>query len=83
MTPIDITKNVVSFVVGAGTYSIAKTIIKNQVEPETPVQKIAVNSSSLVIATMASEATTSWTDQKIDDLVQWWNDNVTVTPPKQ
>jgi len=80
MTPIDITKNVVSFIVGAGTYGIAKTAIKNQVEPETAYQKVTVNASSLVIATMASEATTNWTDQKIDEFVVWWKKNVTVTP---
>lgn len=77
MTPVELTKNVANFIVGAGTYTIARTVIKHHVEPETVTQKVTVNASSLVIASMAAEATTTWTDDKIDRFAAWWNENVT------
>lgn len=80
MTPIDIAKNVVNFVVGAGTYRISKSIIDHNTDPETTYQKVSNNAASLVIATMAADATTSWTDQKIDEFVLWWKENVKITP---
>lgn len=79
MTPIDIAKNVVNFVVGAGTYRISKSIIDHNTDPETTYQKVTNNTASLVIATMAADATTSWTDAKIDEFVLWWKENVTIT----
>ena len=80
MTPIDITKNVVNFIVGAGTYRISKSIIDHNTDPETTYQKVSNNAAAVVIGTMAADATTSWTDKKIDEFVVWWKDNVKITP---
>jgi len=60
---IGIAKTVASVLVGAGTYRISKAIIDNNVEPDTTFQKVSNNASSVVIGTMAANATTSWTDQ--------------------
>lgn len=79
MTKTFIAKKIVTSIVGFGTSTIAQTIIKNNVPTETTFQVISVNSASAVIGLMASDATSSWTDAKIDEAVNWWKTNVTKT----
>lgn len=76
MTKTDIAKRIVGFVVGAGTTKIVGSIIQNNTEFEKKKDRIAVASASLVIGTMAADATKSYTDTKIDEIVNWWEKNV-------
>lgn len=81
MNRIKLVKNVTSFVVGLGTTKIVNSIIQNNVNPKTVVDQVTVVSAALVIGSMAADATKSYTDTKIDELVTWWNENITNKKP--
>jgi hypothetical protein len=66
---IDITKKVVGIVVGAGASKIVHAIIQNNISPEKIVDKITIVSASVVIGSMAREATKEFTDRQIDNAV--------------
>lgn len=57
-------------VVGAGTTTISNSIIKNNVNPANVIEQISVGVASVVVGSMASEATKSHTDAKIDALAE-------------
>jgi len=76
MTKTDIAKRVVGFVVGAGTTKIVGSIIQKNTEFEKKTDRIAAASASLVIGAMAADASTKYTDTKIDEIVNWWEKNV-------
>lgn len=66
---IGITKKVVGIVVGAGVSKIAHAIIQNNISPEKVIDKITVVSASVVLGSMAREATKEYTDRQIDNAV--------------
>ena len=65
-------KLVTRIVVGAGTTTISNSIIRNNVSPDNIFQTVSVAVASVVIGSMASEATKSHTDAKIDEVVEAW-----------
>lgn len=69
MNKLDLFKNIVSTVVGIGTTKIVSTIIRNNVEPETPVEHVTVYAGSVVIGAMVADASKNYTDTKIDEAV--------------
>lgn len=73
MTKLEGFKLVARIVVGAGTTTVSNSIIRNNVEPSNVIEQISTAVASVVIGSMASEATKSHTDAKIDDLVAAWN----------
>jgi hypothetical protein len=76
-TKIDIVKTVVGVVAGFGASRIAKMIIeKNTDEEERLHNRAAVFSAEVVIGMAASDATRRYTDAKIDEAVDWWNENI-------
>lgn len=82
MNKIDLTKTIVSTVVGAGSSKIVHTIIRNNVDPQTAVDSVTVAAGSLVLGSMVADATKKYTDDKIDALVSWWKTNITEKPSK-
>jgi hypothetical protein len=72
-----IAKFIVSSIVGLGTSTITNAIIVNNVQPATNFQKVSVTAASAAIGMMASDATSSYTNAKIDELVNWWDQNIT------
>lgn len=66
-------KLVARIVVGAGTTTVTNSIIRNNVDPKNLAEQISTAVASVVIGSMASEATKSHTDAKIDYLVETWN----------
>lgn len=66
---IDITKKVVGIVVGAGASKIVHAVIANNIAPDKIIDKITVVSASIVIGSMAREATKEYTDRQIDNVV--------------
>lgn len=74
MKKLDIAKNVVTFIVGAGTSQIAHGIIQNNVTPEKTTDKVAVKVASVVIGSMAADATSEYTGAKIDKMAYWYNE---------
>lgn len=70
MTKREIVKLVARIVVGAGTTTVTGSIIKNNVAPQNLLQQISVGAASVVIGSMASEATKAHTDAKIDEIAE-------------
>ena len=79
MNKTDIAKNIVNLVVGLGTVKIVTGIIQHNTEKKTVTDKVAINSAGVVAGLMASDATQSYTDNKIDEFIAWWNENVEIT----
>ncbi len=74
---IEIAKRAASFVVGMGTAKIVNDIIENNTaDRESKTDKVAIKAGSVVIGSMAADATSSYTDRKIDEAVSWWNENI-------
>lgn len=71
MNTVQIAKAATKFIVGAGTSKIVHTIIKNNVDPQNTYDTVTVFAGSLVIGSMAANATQEYTDAKIDKFVAW------------
>lgn len=70
MKKIEIAKKLVSFVVGAGVTKIVHDIISNNVEIEKTHQAVSVPIASVVIGMAAADATSKYTDAKIDEIAE-------------
>jgi len=79
----EITKKLVSAVVGFGTAKVVKEIIKNNTNPDTVTDKAAVAVAGYVLGAIAADASKVWTDEKIDRLIEWWIKNVAEKLPKK
>ena len=66
---IQLAKTAVGFVVGAGVSKIVHAVIKNNITPEKVLDKISVVAASVVVGSMAREATKEYTDRQIDNVV--------------
>lgn len=65
-----VAKYVVSTVVGIGTTKIVRTIINNNIEPETTKDQITVTTASVVIGMMAADASKEYTNAFIDQTTE-------------
>jgi hypothetical protein len=74
---IKIAKQVVSTIVGIGVSKIVSGIIENNVDTTTIASKVTVASASGVLGWAAADATSDYTDRKIDEITAWWTENVT------
>lgn len=77
MNKIDLAKKVVSTIVGMGTTKIVHQTIKNNTNPENVADTVTIAVASVAIGSMVVDATRAYTDQKIDEAVAWWNENIT------
>jgi hypothetical protein len=76
-TKIDIVKAVVGAVAGYGASRIAKMVIeKNTDDEERLHNRAAVFSAEVVIGMAVSDVTRRYTDAKVDEAVDWWNENI-------
>lgn len=73
MNKLNAFKLVARVIVGAGTTTISNNIIRNNVTPSNMIEQISVGVASVVIGSMASEATRSHTERQIDSAVDAWN----------
>lgn len=76
INPLAITKGVVSFVVASGTSKIIGSIVRNNVSPEKVSETVAIYSATVVLGAMAADATKKYTDKTIDEIAQFYNENV-------
>lgn len=77
MTKTELAKKAISATVMFGTGRIVYSILNNNVdESETLAQQVSVPVASFVIAGMATDATTRYTDHLVDEVVTWWHVNV-------
>lgn len=72
MNKIEAFKLAARVIVGAGTTVISKNIIQNNVRPANTLEAFTVGAASVVIGSMASEATRTHTDTQIDAIVAAW-----------
>lgn len=70
LNALAVVKFVASGVVGIGTGKIVGKIIKNNVTPETLIDKVTVLAAGWVIAGIATNATKKYTDDMVDDVVK-------------
>ena len=73
MKALEITKFAASAVVGAGTSKIVHSIIDNNTEAEGAVDTVTIAAGSIVIGSMAADATKKYLDEKIDAAVAWYH----------
>lgn len=71
MNKLDLAKSAVSIVVGAGTSKIVGSIIKNNVSPEKLTDKVTIAAATFVVGAMVADATSMYTNAKIDELAAW------------
>ena len=76
MEKIALVKKAVTFVVGVGTTQIVRTVIQRVVEPETVKDRILVGAGSMAIGGMVADATKSYTNRQIDEIVTLWNEEI-------
>lgn len=76
MDKIELAKNVVKIVSGLGVTRIVGSIVSNQTHVATLPQKVCVVVASGVLGSMAADAMGNYTDEKIDDVVTWYRENV-------
>lgn len=69
-TKLGVAKFVVSGIVGIGTGKIVGRIIREHITPETLIDKITVTAAAWVIGALATEATKSYTNDAIDQVVE-------------
>jgi hypothetical protein len=75
MDKVQIAKRAINVVVGAGVTRIVAGIIANNTNPDKVTDKVAIAGASFVLGSMAAEATTGYTDARIDSIVTWWREN--------
>ena len=73
MNKIEVFKFAARLVVGVGTTTITNSVIRNNISPSNPLEVVSTAVASVVIGSMASQATRSHTDTQIDGLVEAWN----------
>lgn len=67
---LSVAKVVISGVVGVGTGKIVAKIIKNNVNPETLLDKVTITAAAWVIGAVTTEYTKKYTDDTIDNVVK-------------
>lgn len=71
---LGLAKNAIGFVVGAGVSKIVHAVITNNISPVTLFDKVTVVSASLVLGSMAREATRKFINRQIDEIVAFVNE---------
>lgn len=73
---IEVTKKIVNIIVATGTSKIVGSIIKNNTTADSVTDKVAMTAGAAVLGMMAADASSNYTDAKIDEIVAWWRVNV-------
>lgn len=76
MTKLELTKTVATFIVGVGTSKIVSGIVQHNTNPEKLSDQVSIAAASLVIGSMAADATRKYTDAGIDKVAAWYKENV-------
>jgi hypothetical protein len=76
MDKIAIIKKGVNIVVGVAVGKLVSNIIKNNTDPEKLTDKVAVITGGFVLGSMVADLSKTYTDEKIDEIVIWWNEKI-------
>lgn len=84
MNKIAAAKLLTGLIVGSGTTKIVKTIVENNVNiniaikntPLKVLEKVTIAAGTLVLGAMAADVSKRYTDNKIDEVVAWYDENI-------
>ena len=79
MNKLDLVKSATNIIVGAGTTSIVGSIIKNNSQPKNLADQVTTAAATIVIGSMVADATKKYTSTKIDEIADWYNENLKKT----
>jgi hypothetical protein len=79
LNKVEIGKAVVGIIVSAGVTQVVSGVIATNVPTRNIFHKSVVWIGKTVISSMITEAATKHVDQKIDDTIEWWEENVSAT----
>lgn len=79
MNKLDLVKSATNIIVGAGTTSIVGSIIKNNSQPKNLADQVTTAAATIVIGSMVTDATKKYTSTKIDEIADWYNENLKKT----
>lgn len=68
----EVTKRIVSTIVGLGTAKIVNDIVQNNTDTNKLHQKVEVKASAFVMGAMAADKSQQYTDAKIDEMFDRW-----------
>lgn len=71
---VEMVKQSVDIVVGTGVGQIISGIVDTNVTTTNRLGRFTVFAAKMVIASMASEQTKKYTDEKIDNTIKWWEE---------
>lgn len=74
------TKMITRVIVGFGATSITNQIVRNNVVPGSLFQKITITAAMIAAGAMLGEKLGTYTDDKIDEIVELVEDSKNVTP---
>lgn len=77
MNKLEAVRRAASIVVGFGTAKVVKAIIQHNTAPKNVFDNVAITAASYVLGAVAADISQLWVDAKFDELVQWWDENVT------
>lgn len=77
MTKTDVAKKAVSIVVGLGARRVVGQMISSNTTSNGAVDAVIIPVATFVLVSIAANACKRYTDQAIDEIVQWWQENVT------
>lgn len=76
MTKLEIAKKAISITVGFGTSAIVGQIISRNAAPSNLPEKVAMPVAAVALGMMVSDITRRYTDHKVDEIVDWYNENI-------
>jgi len=77
MTKLDLLKSGIGFATSAGISQIVGGFVRNNTTCENAVQKGTVWVAKIGLTTVISEVLRTMTDKKIDNAVEWYDENIT------
>lgn len=73
MNKLEVTKRVITSIVGVGSTQIVSSIIKNNTAPETKTDQVTVFAGSCALGAMVADAARTHTDTRIDEIAAWYS----------
>lgn len=76
MTKLDLIKRGTSLIVGVGVTTVVHAVCQNNAQPQKIADKVTVGAAGIVLAMMVCDVTRVYTDNKIQSIADWYDENV-------
>jgi hypothetical protein len=73
---VDLTKQAVSAIVWFSVSKVIDQIVSNNTSPVKWLDKPRITIGSYFLGAILAQACKRYTDEKIDDLIEWWKENI-------